>query len=108
MDDPLGSGHARDPSTIHFQFSNHRERERRAEGSTTSSVQGDLASGSGMLMDSASVGEYKGPECYIKPKSKSNLKIIKNAICSVCLAGEVNLSLKQKTLAVSSVIKFPP
>ena len=44
---------------------------------------------------------HNGPECYVKPQSKSNKKIIKNALCHVCLAGEVNVSLKQRALAVS-------
>lgn len=48
---------------------------------------------------------YSGPDCYIKPKGKSNLKIIRNAICSVCLAGEVNTPLKLKTLAVRTQIE---
>ena len=46
---------------------------------------------------------YRGPECYIKPQTKSNRKIIKNAICYVCLAGEANLSLRQRALAVSGL-----
>lgn len=46
---------------------------------------------------------YNGPDVYVKPQSKSNKKIIKNALCHVCLAGEVNLSLKQRALAVSTV-----
>ena len=46
---------------------------------------------------------YNGPDVYVKPQSKSNKKIIKNALCHVCLAGEVNLSLKQRALAVSII-----
>lgn len=46
---------------------------------------------------------YNGPDVYVKPQSKSNKKIIKNALCHVCLAGEVNLSLKQRALAVSTI-----
>ena len=103
-DYPTSGDHAREAGTIHFQFSHHQHAaERRVEGSTASSVQGEVVGGAGglMVLEGGSVSEYKGPECYIKPKSKSNLKIIRNAICSVCLAGEVNMSLKQKTLAVS-------
>ena len=44
---------------------------------------------------------HNGPECYVKPQVKSNKKIIKNALCYVCLAGEVNVSLKQRAIAVS-------
>ena len=33
--------------------------------------------------------------------SKTNKKLIRNALCYVCLAGEVNITLKQKALAVS-------
>ena len=44
---------------------------------------------------------HNGPECYVRPQAKSNRKIISNAICHVCLAGEVNMSLKQRALAVS-------
>lgn len=43
---------------------------------------------------------YSGPDCYIKPKGKSNLKIIRNAISTVCLAGAVNTTLMLRTLAV--------
>ena len=45
---------------------------------------------------------------YIQPKLKSNVKIIRNAICSVCLAGEVNMSLKHKTLDVSFIASLLP
>ena len=104
LDDyPAINEHTSEASTIRFQFSNQHVVEQQVEGSTTaSSVQGDLpAAGSGLLLEGGHLSEYRGPECYIKPKSKSNLKIIRNAICSVCLAGEVNMSLKEKTLAVS-------
>ena len=46
--------------------------------------------------------DHDGPECYVRPKIKSNRKIIKNAISYVCLAGEVNMSLKQRALDVST------
>lgn len=49
---------------------------------------------------SATFLEYSGPNCYIKPKAKTNLQIIRNAICAVCLAGDVNNSLKQNVLKV--------
>ena len=54
------------------------------------------------ISTSSKLTEYKGPECYVKPQTKSNKKIIKNALCYVCLAGEVNLSLKQRAIAVST------
>lgn len=44
---------------------------------------------------------HNGPNCYVKPPAKSNKKLIRNALCSVCLAGNVNLSAKQRALAVS-------
>ena len=34
-------------------------------------------------------------------QNKSNKKLIRNALCFVCLAGEANITLKQKALAVS-------
>ena len=46
---------------------------------------------------------HNGPECYTRPKTKSNKKIIRNAVCHVCLAGEANVSAKQRALAVSLV-----
>lgn len=45
---------------------------------------------------------HNGPECYIKPQTKSNRRIIRNALCHVCLAGEVNMTVKQRALAVSA------
>ena len=45
---------------------------------------------------------HNGPECYIKPQAKSNRRIIRNALCHVCLAGEVNMTVKQRALAVSA------
>jgi len=44
---------------------------------------------------------HDGPECYIKPQAKSNKRLIKNALCHVCLAGEANMTVKQRALAVS-------
>ena len=44
---------------------------------------------------------HNGPECYVKPAGKSNRKLIRNALCYVCLAGDVNLTAKQRALAVS-------
>lgn len=43
---------------------------------------------------------HNGPDCYVKPSSKSNRQLIRNAICHVCLAGDVNLSTKQQALRV--------
>ena len=42
-----------------------------------------------------------GPQCYVQPQLKSNKKLIKNALCHACLAGEVNVSIKQRALTVS-------
>lgn len=92
--------------TIHFQLSAHNNPQppyqqqedkpvaEEAEEDTGSQAQAPLS-------PSLSVGAYSGPDCYVKPKGKSNLQIIRNAICAVCLAGTVNMSLKQKTLVVS-------
>lgn len=41
---------------------------------------------------------HDGPQCYIQPQLKSNKKLIKNALCHVCLAGEVNVTIKQRAL----------
>jgi hypothetical protein len=52
---------------------------------------------------------HNGPECYVKPPAKSNRQLIKNAICHVCLAGDVNLSSKQRALTeleTSSALHF--
>ena len=45
---------------------------------------------------------HNGPECYVKPSAKSNRKIIRNALCHVCLAGDVNASTKLLALKVKS------
>ena len=44
---------------------------------------------------------HNGPGLYVPPPAKSNKKLIKNAISYVCLAGDANLTLKQRALAVS-------
>ena len=44
---------------------------------------------------------HVGPECYVRPPVKTNKKLIRNALCYVCLAGEANISTKQRALAVS-------
>ena len=43
---------------------------------------------------------HDGPECYVRPSAKSNRKLIRNALCHVCLAGEVNFSAKELALKV--------
>ena len=43
---------------------------------------------------------HNGPERNLKPAAKSNRKLIKNALCHVCLAGEVNLATKHNALSV--------
>lgn len=55
-----------------------------------------------LSLEPSAVQLYTGPGCYVKPKAKSNMKIVINAISNVCLAGEVNLSLKKIVLAVSN------
>lgn len=91
---------------IHFQLSTHlqdeemqpeQQAERLEETATLPPPTRDLLPGPPAYL-------YNGPECYIKPKSKSNLQIIRNAICAVCLAGAVNMSLKQKILVVRNHI----
>ncbi len=47
---------------------------------------------------------HTGPDLYIAPRAKSNKKLIKNAISYVCLAGEPNVSAKQRALAVSAYL----
>ncbi|CAI9721032.1 calmodulin-regulated spectrin-associated protein 2 isoform X3 [Octopus vulgaris] len=42
--------------------------------------------------------DYTGPKLFVKPSSKSNRHIIINAISHCCLAGCVNLDLKNKVL----------
>lgn len=94
--------------TIHFQLSSH------ALGPAETVPISDQQMGwqdpavvqtTGMEASaSATVHVYSGPECYVKPKAKSNLKIVRNAICAVCLAGEVNLSMKQKILYVRTYV----
>ena len=87
--------------TVHFKLSSH---------DLHAPLQDDdeLRSESGKSLSSHSSGSahprlttYRGPECYVRPQTKSNRKIIKNAICYVCLAGEANLSIRQRALAVS-------
>lgn len=92
LDDiPKNEGGALD--TIHFQLS-HQQEDRRPPTQEEKALQQQLLAAS-------LIHAYSGPQCYVKPKAKSNVKIVRNAICAVCLAGEVNMSLKQKTLAVS-------
>jgi hypothetical protein len=43
---------------------------------------------------------HNGPMCYVKPFAKSNRKLIRNAICHVCLAGDVDLPAKKLALSV--------
>ncbi len=76
--------------TIHFKLSAFDKQEPKLENPRTR-----------QSPEPFSAQSYSGPVCYVKPKTKSNIKIIRNAICAVCLAGEVNLLLKQKTLYVS-------
>ena len=47
---------------------------------------------------------HNGPGCYVRPQTKSNKKLIKNALCYVCLAGQANLPLKQRALAVRQLL----
>lgn len=46
---------------------------------------------------------HNGPNCYVKPSAKSNRKIIRNALCHVCLAGDVNLSAKKLAISVCCI-----
>ena len=41
-----------------------------------------------------------GPECYVRPHVVTNKKLIRNALIFVCLAGEANITTKQRALAV--------
>ena len=82
-------------STIHFQLSTHEPLQAPAP-----QEQADTNAQAQPSADLGVVCSYNGPGCYIKPKAKSNLQIIRNAICTVCLAGDVNMSLKQKILVV--------
>ena len=87
--------------TIHFQLSSHAPAETMSTSGQQLGWQAPVvAQATGVEASGSAVHVYSGPECYVKPKAKSNLKIIRNAICAVCLAGEVNLSMKQKTLYV--------
>ena len=79
-----------DSSTLHFKLSNM------APGNHPSPS--DLQQRA-MAADFLS---HNGPECYVKPQAKSNRRIIRNALCHVCLAGEVNMTVKQRALAVST------
>ncbi len=55
---------------------------------------------------STSYLEYSGPNCYTKPKTKTNLQIVRNAICSVCLAGEVNNPIKESIVKVKLLTSY--
>ena len=103
MDLPRSEGN-QDPGqgTIHFQFSGHAQSQNQGQDQGQEQSQQQAASVA-VSETLSTVHLYNGPDCYVQPKGKSNLKIIKNAVCSVCLAGDVNLTLKQKTLYVSSI-----
>lgn len=92
--------------TLHFKLSSHdlhaatHQPEDRSERSACSSASTRPTTTTGTSASSR-LTEYKGPDCYIKPQTKTNKNLIKNALRHVCLAGEANLSLKQRALAVS-------
>ena len=45
---------------------------------------------------------HTGPNCYVKPSAKSNCN--RNALCHVCLAGDVNVPAKQRALSVCCIL----
>lgn len=103
-----------DGDTLHFKLSSHdlhqeesspQIHSRPTSSNTVSQQQSAAAvpSPTPTPAHSRQYLNYNGPDLYVKPQSKSNKKIIKNALCHVCLAGEVNLSLKQRALAVSTL-----
>lgn len=80
---------------IHYQLSQQQQptaEEERVQASST-----DLPT----LSRQSDYLSHNGPGCYVRPQAKSNKKLIKNALCYVCLAGQANLPLKQRALAVS-------
>ena len=85
-----------DGATIRFQLSAQHSPQGESQQPAAQGATAELP-----VLEPAAVHVYSGPGCYVKPKGKTNLKIIRNALCAVCLAGEVNLTLKQKTLYVS-------
>ena len=88
-----------DKETIHFVLSSHQLPQASAPCSATTSPARTTSEASTSRQSDYLI--HNGPECYIKPQIKSNKKIIKNALCHVCLAGEVNLTIKQRALEVS-------
>ena len=99
-----------DGDTLHFKFSSHNfvDNHSGPKRSSTASEQQVSAPASPTPTPAHSrTSMYNGPNSYIKPQSRSNKKIIKNALCHVCLAGEVNASLKKQALAVSTINNMP-
>lgn len=93
--------------TIHFQLSAHNHQQDQEHQQADKPVKDTATQPLAQVTEPAPVVLYNGPECYVKPKAKSNLQIIRNAICAVCLAGVVNMSLKQKILVVRILTPHP-
>ena len=86
-----------DSSTLHFKLSsqlNERHHHSSKDSSTSPQLMGAAAAADFLTHD--------GPECYVKPLAKSNKRLVRNALCHVCLAGEANMTVKQRALAVSA------